>query len=207
MTILDPSIEYKEVLMLLPQNNKNQEKSIPEGFHLEKDLKKVKEDWSLLMKELGFFSTAKEAKDYFEKMEQEDPAKLKRDFLFLYKDNELAATGGLWPGKQFEGKIKDRIHYIGVSPAFQNQHLASWLMDTLIFRHFLNTDEPLYLSTQPSSWPAILLYLKKGFFPYAGSYLNTSLEVSKANWDFTKAVLKEKAGVDISNKILYKVNV
>ncbi|MCF0246553.1 MAG: hypothetical protein HUJ55_06985, partial [Ileibacterium sp.] len=55
--------------------------------------------------------------------------------------------------------------------------------------------DPLYLSTQAQSWPAIVLYEKLGFHPWMEQTAFCSKEQSAAAWNKAKSLVYEKEKV------------
>ncbi len=84
------------------------------------------------------------------------------------KDGLVVASGALWPGKHF-GVEKMRLHWITVSPDYQNKGLSKALVKKLISNFdILYPKQYLYLSSQTQSYKALSIYSDFGFTPYFG---------------------------------------
>ena len=86
----------------------------------------------------------------------------------LFLENEAGETIGTttaWYGDlKGDGKIRGRIHWVGIVPEYQGRGLSkpmlSKAMNLLARRH-----DEFYLTSQTTSWQAINMYLNYGFEP------------------------------------------
>ena len=194
MTTLDKSYAYEELLMV-HDGTKIEEISMPEGYTLANHALDYKEDWCKMMLHHGMFFSEQEVQDYWNKMVQQNAAFLDQNFFIaLDAQGNMAGAAGLWPGTHF-GRESMRLHYLAVDEAHQNRGLATALVIHALNVHQKRSRDPLYLSTQAQSWPAIVLYEKLGFHPWMEQTAFCSKEQSAAAWNKAKSLVYEKEKV------------
>ena len=94
---------------------------------------------------------------------------LTKTMLFvLGGDGELAGTGSLWNGGIF-GEVRQRLHWIAVSPKHQGKGLSKAIVSKLLdLYNDLGYGGYIYLTSQTWSYKALNVYMKFGFAPYMG---------------------------------------
>lgn len=193
MTILDKSIEFKKVLMVITRKTIKREVSLKEGYNYVDFNENLIDSWCDLHVKTGLFETKEQAKSKLEEMLQQDKEFFKDNFLFVVnKENKLIASAGLWKGKDFDGN-RLRLHYISVDPKEQHNKIAQAMISCLCIKYdSIPGKYPLYLATQSQSYGAIALYSRMGFTPYLGEYNGCSQEENEAAWEYTTEILREK---------------
>lgn len=193
MSILDRSIPYRSVLMVLPRKRIEKERPLSGDYRYVPYSDAYFQAWCQLHTSTGLFETLEEAQECLLGMLAEDRAFFEDNFLFVVdQDGNLVGSAGLWPGDAFGGD-RLRIHYVSVDEKAQHKGIASSMLSKLSMHYdSIPSKYPLYLSTQSQSYAAIALYAKLGFTPYLGAYKGHSKEESEAAWQFITALLKEK---------------
>lgn len=168
MSVLDKTIPFFPVLMVLEKNRMLPDVHLPEGYHFQTYDPSYQDAWINLHTTLGEFQSYEEGKQYFEKTFY-DLEKVKRYFLLIVdKDKKLAGTSSIWIGNHF-GVERYRVHWLGIDPFHQRKGLAkALLIKTMQLYKQTGRKEPLYLTSQTNSYVGISLYLKMGFVPYKG---------------------------------------
>ncbi len=168
MSMLDKTIPFFPVLMLLEEQRKLPDIILPKGYQFQRYDPSYQDAWIKLHVTLGEFENYEEGKLYFEKTFY-DLEKVKKFFLLLVdKDKKLVGTSSIWPGHHF-GVERYRIHWLGVDPLHQRQGLAkALLIKAMQLYEQTGRKETLYLTSQTNSYVAISMYLKMGFVPYRG---------------------------------------
>ena len=133
--------------------------------------------WKQALVDLDFVQNLDEAEFQWQRMVKADE-KFLLDHLYMIVDakGNLACSAGLWPYKEVENGM--RLHWVFTVPAYQHKGLARLAVQKCCYefgKEFKN--QPIYLSTQASSWPAIVLYESEGFEPY------TPTPQAKQAWD------------------------
>ncbi len=133
--------------------------------------------WKQALVDLDFVQNLDEAEFQWQRMVKVDE-KFLLDHLYMIVDakGNLACSAGLWPYKEVKNGM--RLHWVFTVPAHQHKGLARSAVQKCCYefgKEFKN--QPIYLSTQASSWPAIVLYESEGFEPY------TPTPQAKQAWD------------------------
>ena len=83
-------------------------------------------------------------------------------------NNDLAGTGSIWDGKHF-GEVRQRLHWITVSPKYQNKGISKAIVSKLLdIYNDLGYSGYIYLTSQTWSYKALNVYAHFGFRPYMG---------------------------------------
>ena len=176
MTVLDTSIPYEKVLMVMARKTIRKEIELNPAFHYVEFDESLKEAWCKL------HSMVTRDKDFFSK-----------HFLFVANEqNELVGSAGLWYGSDFE-ENRLRIHYVAVGLSAQHKKIAQAMLTKLCMMYDLIPSKyPLYLATQSQSYGAIKLYSRLGFTPYLGAYKGCTEQKSKNAWQNVTEILRSK---------------
>ncbi|MEF2609558.1 MULTISPECIES: GNAT family N-acetyltransferase [Faecalicoccus] len=194
MTILDKSVPFIRVLMVMPRKTVRKEIPLNTKYQYVKFDDTLKEAWCKLQLEVGLFDSLAQAKEKWESMLKEDRAFFVQNFLFVAdQQGELVASAGLWPGHDFEEK-RLRVHFVAVKETAQHQKIAQSMLTKLCMKY----DEmpgkyPLYLVTQSQSYGAIALYARLGFTPYLGATDHEDADHAQEAWEKVTQILREKA--------------
>ncbi|MCF0258623.1 MAG: GNAT family N-acetyltransferase [Erysipelotrichaceae bacterium] len=196
MTTLDKSYAYEELIMV-HDGSKIQESALPSGYRLAENVLDYGSAWAELMFGHGMFFSLQEAREYWQKMESQDPELLKSHFYFAVDETgQLAAACGLWPGNHL-GSQRMRLHYVAAAEPHQKKGLARCLVSHAVYIGRQEQKEPLYLSTQAQSWPAIVLYRQLGFVPWTGKTDRKSAEQNRQAWKRARTLVWQKEGMQI----------
>ena len=194
MTVLDKSVPFIRVLMVMPRKTVRKEIPLNTKYQYVKFDDTLKEAWCKLQLEVGLFDSLAQAKEKWESMLKEDRAFFVQNFLFVAdQQGELVASAGLWPGHDFEEK-RLRVHFVAVKETAQHQKIAQSMLTKLCMKY----DEmpgkyPLYLVTQSQSYGAIALYARLGFTPYLGATDHEDADHAQEAWEKVTQILREKA--------------
>lgn len=169
MTVLDKSVPYYPVLMVLHEHVIIKNIKLPSGYHFKQYDVSYKEAWIALHVALGQLESIAYGRTYFEETFEAYPAELKKQMILIVNEEEkLVGTSSIWRGNHF-GEDRLRVHWVGVHPEHQKKGLAKALMlRTIQLYDDMSQSEPLYLTTQTNSYVAIGMYLRLGFEPYMG---------------------------------------
>lgn len=194
MTVLDKSVPFIRVLMIMPRKTVRKEIPLNTKYQYVEFDDTLKEAWCKLQLEVGLFDSLAQAKEKWESMLKEDRAFFVQNFLFVAdQQGELVASAGLWPGHDFEEK-RLRVHFVAVKETAQHQKIAQSMLTKLCMKY----DEmpgkyPLYLVTQSQSYGAIALYARLGFTPYLGATDHEDADHAQEAWEKVTQILREKA--------------
>ena len=194
MTVLDKSVPFIRVLMVMPRKTVRKEIPLNTKYQYIEFDDTLKEAWCKLQLEVGLFDSLAQAKEKWESMLKEDRAFFVQNFLFVAdQQGELVASAGLWPGHDFEEK-RLRVHFVAVKETAQHQKIAQSMLTRLCMKY----DEmpgkyPLYLVTQSQSYGAIALYARLGFTPYLGATDHEDADHTQEAWEKVTRILREKA--------------
>lgn len=160
--MLDISLPHIPVVMACEKPHPMDGWTMPEGYTVrlwEPDLSYA---WCAVESAAGEFKTPEDAMAHFEKEFLPHPDELKkRMYLAFAPDGSPAGTVTLWYGDRL-GKMMPRIHWVATHPDHEGRGIAKALLSTAL----TGIDEPVFLTTQTWSWPAVRLYKKMGFIPY-----------------------------------------
>ena len=166
--MLDLSVPFYPVIMIC----KNPEKcsfNLPEGLQLRFWEPGMEEDWGKVHMAAGQLGTMEKALRIFNQEFAPYPEELKRRMFFLYDaDGRALATMTLWFGNDL-GSTCARLHWLSCVPDYQGKGLGKLMMEiSLWLYHSLGCTDPLYLTSQTTSYVGINIYKKYGFVPYLG---------------------------------------
>lgn len=192
MTVLDKSVEYRPLLMIIPRKRQGQVKALAQGYTYCSWDDSMKAAWAELQFKAGLYDSLEEANQSLDEFLQEKEQFISQ-FLFVCNDQgELVGSAGLWQGNHF-GQNRLRVHYVAVSESAQHQGIASAMVSKLIAMYDqIPSKYPLYLATQTNSYGAIAMYSHLGFTPYLGAWRDCSEAQSKDNWELATEFLREK---------------
>ena len=106
MTVLDTSIPYEKVLMVMARKTIRKEIELNQEFHYVEFDESLKEAWCKLQTEVCLFENIEEARKKWDSMLTRDKDFFSKHFLFVANENnELVGSAGLWFGNDFEGRI------------------------------------------------------------------------------------------------------
>lgn len=198
MTTVDPRFEYCELLLQHEDPARVTAPLLPEGYVFADDPLALRDAWVALMGELQFPGDAAEHRAHWDAMAGADPELFSRCSAFVVDEQgELAATCSLWPGRHFSPE-RMRLHWVMTSPDHQRKGLARAAVAECCRRFAAeNPGQPLYLSTQAQSWPAIRLYESMGFEPYEGVWSDRTAEQSAADWAEARRLVREVADAEV----------
>lgn len=197
MSVLDKSVPYYPVVMILKHKDLSITAHMAEGYRFIPFDETYRDPWINLHVTLGQLASYEEGRRYFDETFTPDMDAVKKQFLIVVDSLEnLVGTSSVWEGYHF-GKQRYRVHWVGVDPAHQQKGIAKALMmETIRLYDTMGQEEPLYLTTQTNSYIAIQMYLRLGFVAYKGEM--------PVNFHATKETFQEdneKAWNIIMNKI------
>jgi len=140
---------------------------LPEHVEIEYYQNGMEVVWKDIQKAAGEFASRsdKEILAYFTDRFGDETELLEKHCLFLKdsRKNQYIGTCMAWHAKQGSGSVPI-LHWLAVSDQYAGQGYARILI-TLVLQIFEqeHPQEPIYLHTQPSSYPAIKLYHDFGF--------------------------------------------
>ena len=120
--------------------------------------------WCEIECSAGEFLSKKLAKDRFQsEFLATDTFEISSRCFFLFHDNKAVATATAWYG-EFEGEPAGRLHWVAVKKEFQGRGFSKIIVSEALsyLREYYSL---AYLTTQPSSFKAIKIYLREGFTP------------------------------------------
>lgn len=151
----------ENIFMMCKQLNPQAFSTLPQGFTARTLRREELSEW----KKMPFDDEAT-AQEYAEFMNQyyrnTYAANEERFFastiVIADKNDQMVATCGLW---QAYG-LYTTVHWFKVRKAYENRGIGRALL-SLLFKDVTDSDLPIYLHTQPSSYRAIKLYSDFGF--------------------------------------------
>lgn len=196
-TALDYSYPYEELYMVKNGNMPKQSPELPAGFYWAKHPVQLKMQWINNLKQLGFTESFEQAQEQWEKMENLD-GEFFHSHLYaaVSETGTLASIVGIWPCSEIPGTF--RLHWMMTNSAFQRHGLGRKVIQKALYefsREF--PEQPIYLSTQAQSWPAIRLYESEGFTSYEEETRSASARENKDRWSRTRVRVLEKEHVSI----------
>lgn len=191
VTKLDHTLSDEHLFMIKQPPMPGIEPKLPGGYWYAKPSEDLVFQWKLALVELDFIKTMEEAESQWKRMTDVDE-KFLLDHLYLIVDEnkELACAAGIWfyPGVE-KGM---RLHWVFTTPRHQNRGLARVIVQKASYEFGKEfKKQPLFLSTQASSWPAIVLYEQEGFMPFLFD------KASRQAWTKAKKQVFEKRGAKI----------
>lgn len=186
--MLDLSVPFYPVIMVC-EDPKQYEFSLPKGLYLKFWEPGLEEDWGKVHMAAGQLGTMEKALRIFNQEFAPHPEELKKRMFFLYDDTRPLATMTLWFGNDL-GRPAQRLHWLSCVPDHQGKGLGKLMMEiSLWLYHALGCTEPLYLTSQTTSYVGINIYKKYGFVPYLGPMPDNGVQWNnEAAW----AIIDEK---------------
>ena len=153
MTVLDTSIPYEKVLMVMARKTIRKEIELNQEFHYVEFDESLKEAWCKLQTEVCLFENLEEARKKWDSMLTRDRDFFSKHFLFVANEqDELVGSAGLWYGNDFE-ESRLRVHYVAVSLSAQHKKIAQAMLTKLCMMYdTIPGKYPLYLATQSQLW-------------------------------------------------------
>ena len=177
MTVLDTSIPYEKVLMVMARKTIRKEIELNPKFHYVEFDESLKEAWCKLQTQVCLFENIDEARKKWDSMLTRDRDFFSKHFLFVANENSRL-----------------RVHYVAVSLSAQHKKIAQAMLTQLCMMYdMIPSKYPLYLATQSQSYGAIKLYSRLGFTPYLGAYKGCTEQKSKNAWQNVTEILRCKA--------------
>jgi hypothetical protein len=103
MTVLDTSIPYEKVLMIMARKTIRKEIELNPKFHYVEFDESLKEAWCKLQTEVCLFENLEEARKKWDSMLTRDKDFFSKYFLFVANEkDELVGSAGLWYGNDFD---------------------------------------------------------------------------------------------------------
>lgn len=131
MTVLDTSIPYEKVLMVMARKTIRKEIELNQEFHYVEFDESLKEAWCKLQTQVCLFENLEEARKKWDNMLTRDKDFFSKHFLFVANENnELVGSAGLWFGNDFE-ESRLRVHYVAVSYRLNIKDCAGHAYKTL----------------------------------------------------------------------------
>lgn len=160
--MLDTSLPYIPVVMVCEDPHPMAGWTLPEGYTVRLWEPELSYAWCAVESAAGEFKTPEDAMTHFEKEFLPHPDELrKRMYLAFAPDGQPAGTVSLWFSDRL-GKMMPRIHWVATHPDHEQKGIAKALLSLAL----TDVHEPVFLTTQTTSWPAVRLYKHLGFVPY-----------------------------------------
>lgn len=165
-TMLDKSIPYKNIVMLLPAADavSVRPSPLPEGFSARLFQDGDERHWARIETSVLEFETEEKALDFFARDFLPWPDELRRRCVFIIDPAGLpAATATAWYFADKDTR-QAHIHWVSVQPGLQGKGLGRAVMTrALSLFPELEPGRDVILHTQTWSHPAVMLYDSLGF--------------------------------------------
>lgn len=161
--MIDKTIPYFNVLMRYDGPLIFQQPQAPEGYHFRSYTAGDEMRWAQMEVDNRDFDTYENAVNYFRNKYCVFPEKLKERFVGI--ENEAGKLCGAvicWFDAR-GGEEVSSVHWLISDPTEQGKGIGTALVKMLIYRFSQLKALPIYLHTQPWSYPAIGIYSKLGF--------------------------------------------
>lgn len=160
--MMDTSLPHIPVVMVCDDPHSMPGWDLPEGYSVRLWEPGLESIWCAVESGAGEFKTPENAFAHFEKEFLPYPDELKKRMYFAVgPDGSPAGTVTLWFSDRL-GKMMPRIHWVATHPDHEQKGIAKALLSLAL----TDVHEPVFLTTQTTSWPAVRLYKKLGFEPY-----------------------------------------
>lgn len=137
--------------------------SLPDGYRLRSWRPGDEAAWAALEHGIGDFDTPADAQAYFARTYLADPAAL-AERCVLAEDGRGRVVGACIAWRDRRGsRTAASLHWLVVSPDCHGLGLGRALCRAAMDIFAARGELPVYLHTQPWSWPAICLYVSLGF--------------------------------------------
>ncbi|WP_455582125.1 GNAT family N-acetyltransferase [Dysosmobacter sp.] len=139
------------------------ETALPQGFSLRSFRRGDERGWAGLELEIGDFSTLGEAEEYFVRTYCQDMAAVEeRCVVAVEPGGQVVGSCIAWKDRRGAAEAAS-LHWLVVSPKYQRRRLGRALVRKTMEIFHAHGEFPVYLHTQPWSYPALLLYVQEGF--------------------------------------------
>ncbi len=119
--------------------------------------------WAKIEYEIGDFESVAFAEQYFTSHYLRDSIQAAaRCFFAERNDGTVVGTCTAWHDRREDAEVSS-LHWLAVSPEKQNCGIGKALVSTVMEFYRNNNLFPVYLHTQPWSYPAVRLYHRFGF--------------------------------------------
>ena len=161
--MVNRSIVYCNVLMRCDAPPTALPQRLPPGYVFAPYAPGREAGWAALEAEIGDFDTQQEALAYFRRTYLPHGDKLQRRAIFAL-DAQGAVVGSClaWRDRRQDGEVAS-LHWLVVSPRHEGQGIGRALTERALTLYRAWGELPVYLLTQPWSYPAIRLYASLGF--------------------------------------------
>lgn len=161
--MIDKTIPYFNVLMRYDGKLISAPPQAPDGYRFRSYQEGDEFAWAQMEVDNLDFDTYDNAVKYFRQKYLSSPEKLKERFIGIENENgTLCGAVICWSDAKDE-KTVSTVHWLITSPAEQGKGIGSALVRMLLYRFSQLGALPIYLHTQPWSYPAIGIYSKYGF--------------------------------------------
>ncbi|MCT1902244.1 GNAT family N-acetyltransferase [Oceanobacillus sojae] len=161
--------------------------SLPDGYRIRFYEKGDEHHWARIETSVEEFKNEAAALEHFKKEFGPYTDEMAKRCLFIEtEDGEVIATTTAWYGDlKGDEETTGRIHWVGVTPAYQGKKLAKPLL-TAAMNTLAEYHSSAYLTTQTTSFQAINMYLNYGFEPYLTE------PACEEGWGLMEQALKRK---------------
>lgn len=196
-TTLDTEYPADELIMIKRGTMPTREPDLPAGLYWNERPELIRSQWIETLVHLFPDYDRPKAAAAWDEMEKNNPVFFHRHLYALVSETgTLASVVNIWPSRQVPGAY--RLHWMMSSGSYQKQGLARIVIQKALYafgREFPN--QPIYLSTQAQSWPAIRLYEEAGFLSYEEKTSGASAQENQRRWKQARRALWEKEQVAI----------
>ena len=192
MTVLDSSVTYCDVLMILPKRTIVDEIKLCEGYRYVEYTDSKKEAIASLMHELKMGSK-EEASCYLDSLLSKDRKFFKEHSICVVDDcNRLIGFACLMKDETFHME-QPCIGFFGVKEDYQRNGIGKAMITRLsLDNDALKLRFPLYIKLNSYAYVAVAMLSRMGFQPFMGEWQNKDEEASRKDWQVLTDILKEK---------------
>ena len=162
--MLDKSIPYKDIYMLLDRNAVISAPVPPDGYSFRLYTDGDEKHWSRIETSVGEFASTRRARAYFKREFAPYAAEMKRRCTFVCDTAGMpVGTATAW-WNVVEGKRFGLVHWVSVTPRCQGLGLGKVVtQQTLQLLSLYESGNPVMLHTQTWSHIAVRMYYRLGF--------------------------------------------
>lgn len=162
MAIPDRNIPFYNIIMRC-EKLRPMDYTLPEGYSFKEYQPGFEKDWAKIEHEVGDFKNLEDGEKYFREHFMGDIEELKKRGVFIVdKDGNMVGSIMSWIDKRGKAPV-NALHWLVVSPHHQGLGLGKIAFHRGLEIFNDNNEFPVYLHTQPWSWPALFIYVKEGF--------------------------------------------
>lgn len=180
----DRPLEYIPLKMLREDLGNLPRYQVPSGYRMRAYKPGDELNWAVLESAAGSFGNPEEARQHFEAEFDSHEDALRERCLFMETEwRQVIGTATAWFGDDIGGRTRGRLHWVAITPGFQDRGLGKPLVSAameILQRHH----DSAYLVTQTTSPIAIRIYLDFGFVPVLED------EESRRGWRLLTGVLE-----------------